>query len=476
VHQTKYTPCYYLKMYRVSILMQIQAIWFKKKLNLQKIEVKLRSVLVHLWLHKWISGITEHNLSNDDKTFFVYRITANFHKIQTDGKWPFSIKYAQGFSFNRDLAFSKAIGEYLERTPFLYYRDRDVKFFSVHEAKAKSIPMLHPNCVSVFSTSQKEKMPQSRYTNDSKFAWSEAKEILVKHDGTLDERIVYVPSQVFHWSYERKREEFTEPILREIGTHGGAGYFKKEEAIVRALYEWVGRDSFFRFWYSEQVPQRISGESIVASSELKKNIVWLERQGYKVDLYYCKDQLWINSIFCILTCPTRLKFNRSFGGGCASNLEEACNEALEEALSVVCWAGNQINADRFYEKKDPLRWNDVNRFGYFQTNKGLRLLMSRLLQGEEVQYSDLAKNNFEKNNESLVSIVGSIQAQKRDTRIFYIEAQDLLLKKLQYVSVKVFVTNFVPMFHIMHHYPEKIIAEQNTFSKEETLVYPHPYP
>ena len=265
---------------------------------------------------------------NLDLDFYHYFFRHEVMKEKTDGGDPFPLIYfSKGFSFDKTLAKQKAIGELLERVPFLYYKNKNLPHFSPNEAEKKNIPFLHPKEVTTFTPEQRNADPSLHFTDDSQFHWVEATEILPSGE----EQKVHIPAQTVFWNYNTTA--LNHPCLLEKSTHGGAGWYTKWGAIQRALQEWIARDGFYHHWFTQTIPEKIDINTIPYPA-LRKKIRHIQKQGLNIYFLNTPSQVTsqIYSVYCFIENLEHKKLRNSFymGHGSGISLEQTLCSALDE--------------------------------------------------------------------------------------------------------------------------------------------------
>jgi ribosomal protein S12 methylthiotransferase accessory factor len=132
--------------------------------------------------------------------------------------------------------------------------------------------------------------------------------------------------------YGLKRNEAS-PLLT---TNGCALYSSKEEAVIRALYECIERDSVLMNWYSKRGYKRVSLKEYY-SPALQTLLTSLEKASVTVRYY---DATGDSGIPILLTRMDDLTLKQSFFGfAVCRSIDGACMKAITEAIGTSLYAG-----------------------------------------------------------------------------------------------------------------------------------------
>jgi len=396
-----------------------------------------------------------------------------FRDRDSDGNPPAVPGIARGFSLDYDTAVSTCIGECLERVPFLYYHNTDSVVGSMQELKTKSLPLAEVDDINAFSDAQRTaRTSLGRISDRVPFRWIWGK----KMSSPPEEQEVLIPSQLVYWRYKRMKGE---PLLRARGTHGGAGYFTKEGALLRALYECVQRDGFFWHWLTGSAPEQIDPASM-RSGKTRDLIDVIQQFDFKIHLLNITPlDIPIPSVFCVLTSRTSPHASICCGSGSSITLEEAIHSALEEALSMHHWLSHYRTEYELPENYEPLKTplQDAERLSWWASQ--LPEAIDFFLSGETKSYdtmlavfSDLSESA---ESEILAHVVRLIRESGKE--IYYVESADQILADLGFHSVKVFVTKLLPMYHDTRNVPLALLEKRFESSKGSMRnTLPHPFP
>ena len=391
-----------------------------------------------------------------------------FHAHLTDGNKPRVLGLGRGFSSDYDTAVSTAFGECLERIPFLYYRNDEFVTATPQELEARGEDFLDPHIINAFSAGQRTlRLRLGQISQQAPFRWIKASQ-LTSGVQPRKAQSKLIPAQLVYWKYKRMKGE---PVLFPMSTHGGAGYFSREGALLRALYEWIQRDGFFGYWLRGKSPRRISPHS-VPQGETMELIKLTEKYGFTIHLLDITPQdIAVPSIFCILTSSTSPVATITAGSGSDVNLLSAIHSAIEEALSMHHWLSNQRTSYTLPDTYDILttELNDVERLTWWATQPVTTI--DFFLQGSLENYSEVSRRYPTAaslgDGEVLESVVQKLTRAGHE--IYYYESPHPVVKSLGFRSVRVFVTDLLPMYHSSTAIPLALLARR--FGKEEETFH-----
>lgn len=388
--------------------------------------------------------------------FFLF---SPFHEQLTDGEKPRVLGLGRGFSSDYDTAVSTAFGECLERVPFLYYRNTDLLVATSEELGARGEKFLDPRVVDAYDARQRRLHPKRGEVSErTPLRWVKAHKLGPSPELSADETTL-VPAQLVYWKYKRMEEE---PELFPMSTHGGAGYFTKEGALLRALYEWIGRDGFFGYWLRGIAPPRIDPRSIV-DNETRNLISLVEDFGLSIHLLdITPSDIAVPSVFCVLTSETSPVAKITGGSGSDVDLQKAIRSAIEEALSMHHWLsieGRSCTLPPDYNAlTTPL--TDVERLSWWaaQPISTLDFFLKGPLEDFEIAFQryplfagDEERGFFDQVMHKLVDAGHEVFA--------YISPHPVP-RSLGFHSVRVFVTHLLPMYHGSTKIPLKLLEQR----------------
>lgn len=229
----------------------------------------------------------------------------------------------QGISGDQSVAFSKALGEFLERSiTGVNDTNQNIKNFSCLEINNKKHYVFFPPKYHRFLDVQKVKYKVLNYDPSKKIDWVIGKNLITGEDA-------YIPRQITLWF---KQDFSTDHIFYNSTTNGSAGYFTKEGAVLRALLEVVQRDAFLVHWLTMIPPQTISQDTL--PNEIKTMIK--EFKMFGISLYILNTtSIQIPSVV-VVAINEQSEIPQVFvTGGTALNFFEAITAAITEMIIGV---------------------------------------------------------------------------------------------------------------------------------------------
>ncbi len=166
-------------------------------------------------------------------------------------------------------AFSKAIGEMLERIiSGLYNKDTDILIASSNEL-LKKFPVLYPPKYHRFLDIQREHYRELQHDPSRPMDWLSGINLITQEQ-------TYIPRHIVSWFGFAEARVFKDILLHPT-SNGCAGYFTKTGAVLRGLIEAVQRDAFLVHWLTQIAPDRIIEDTL--SLEIQKQVGEFKARG-----------------------------------------------------------------------------------------------------------------------------------------------------------------------------------------------------
>lgn len=261
------------------------------------------------------------------------KMLSSVSKINTASYWNiniYSTRLLDGEEFlvkssghhkNSNIAFSKAIGELIERAVSgLYDENSDFIVGSFNELKIKYKNIFYPPVYHRFLPQQRELFKELRVDGNQAIEW-------VRGFNFLTNEIALIPRSLTSW---RRKKNI---ITMNPTTSGSAGGFSKEDVIKNSILEYVERDSFLVHWLTQIAPKVIINESLPED-------LFLYVKDFKsigVDTYVLETTTNISiPSACVVVGKNNLnKKSFAVSGGAGVDLHSAIRKALEEAEQCV---------------------------------------------------------------------------------------------------------------------------------------------
>lgn len=422
-------------------------------------------------------GVQIERLFNDEPKIYMLRLWASSIEGLTDGRSDLKSGggYSRGVSRDIDEAFSKVVGELLERYPLTMYRDKELIRASVSDLKGKMRHFLDPFLLDMFSEEQRVYFPNRRFDEKSLFRWVEGKSLMT------GERAL-IPAQMVFWNY---RFGENEPAIRQPITNGAGGMFTLEEAILAGLYELVQRDAFFVHWFNRIAPKRIKLDSIEDES-LKAILADMRRYNITPYILDVTSDIGVPAFICALEDSLPSSPAISLGGGCGPVPERAILRAVTESMGVHHWirSGGVFSKTVLPENYRPFSvpLGQIERLSLWGNPK-MRREFDFFLSGPEVEVQEYEPyKKFNDPNDEIVFLKNEFLKRGREYEIFYYEAKHPALEFLGYRSVRVSVPALMPLYMNETFAPigAKRIKEAcwalGRVPAENVNKLPHPFP
>lgn len=285
-----------------------------------------------------INGIYRDPQYNDEPKIFNYGI--RYKNTRKD-----NLNIASGFSFNKQLALVRVLGEALERYSLDIYKPKIVAKGSIAKI-SKQGQYLEPLRVSPFSIKQLKQKKNSKFIirNSSKFSWSEAV-FLNKNKKIL------IPSQLISFNHSLIDGE---PEIMPINSTGTAFGLTFDEALYRALCEAIERDAFMINYLNKIPSPRIDLKSL-NDVDLNKIIDILERYKLEVFVFDLTTDIEIPVFEALVLDRTGLGPAVSLGLKAGWETKNCIIGAIEESLMTRSW----IRDNSFHINPGPKKVEEI---------------------------------------------------------------------------------------------------------------------
>lgn len=405
-------------------------------------ELRWKKVFDHIYK----LGITRYPYPSFDKVYHdepkVFGIRLWARNGETDG-FRVNSGYSRGVSSDFEEALSKVVGELLERYPLTLYRNKNLISASIGELRRRGVPFFNPFFLDQFSNWQKERFPEYRFNETSRFRW-------VKGKSLMTGKTALIPAQMVFWNY---RFSPSEPVLRHVNTSGNGGMFTLTEALLSGLYELVQRDAFLLFWLNRIAPPRVDIAS-VRNREARALLESCLNYGLKVSILDVTSDFGVSTVIAVLEDEYGGGPSVVLGGGCGVDPEEAIVRSLTEAISIRYWLRGRMDKGKSFMLAGDLEpftttaLNYATRVLYWGT-PGMREKIQFFLQGElrsiDRSFSGAPRESMT-SEQQLRHLKKIFQEKGERYEIFYYEAKHEALDTLGYFSVSVSVPAILPLY------------------------------
>lgn len=393
-------------------------------------------LLNYLASKKLISESSFTPLSQRNDFPHVNRVKLNSHITEefSDG-WDLKITGA-GSNVETEEAYSKAVGEVLERHILTVYRSKQFKRSSYNTLKHSGVRALDVDTLPKFLPWQTEVFKELVYSVDTPLRWVETTEL-------ISGKRAYVPAQLVFWSYNRTSA--AEPFLQDSTTNGQAGHFTLEESALSSIYELVERDGFLIFWLNTISPKRIKLETI-NDPAVQARITLLQSTGLKLFYLDTTTDLGIPSCICVVLDERGTEPRVALGGAAGFDIYKNLTSSLNEAISVAQHTVEYSISKEykpFVDKKFGLKermgaWHGdmLEHFNFFISGDDINFTESRYY----------ASGTLFSSKQSELDAVKKIFKNKGEGyELYCYRARHPVLDRLGYVVTKAIIPKLVPL-------------------------------
>lgn len=437
----------------------------------------LKEIIEFLLREKYLIALEEKQAFNTKQPFYYVGFVANLNREATSGHFLPSPLFSHATELKCEQAFSRALGEFVERYSFLVYSELGLKKHSIQQLKKGKKNFVNPQKVVTLNAS---------FVKDrTEFLWAEAVNFCSGNK-------VLLPGQMIFWNYNIDHKRWSEPLLRERNSCGLASGFSYEVAVRNALYELIQRDAFFVFWYNHLSPEYVEIDSTLTRAKLRELIDWCSSQSIKVDFFNITADIPVPSFLCVLQGSDNEKPILSLGMGSGFDTEANLEAALIEAIGLFRWTieayqrGERIvSFDTLSREPDwQQKFAGADRILTW-SRKDMWPHLSFLLSGKKKKLSEIIKGSrtFSDIHSELQLVKDVLSKLGPDYEPLVYASNHPLAKQLSSNAVRVFVPALVPMFmeesgSVIHKHPRiKDVPEKIGFkARKEVYPYPHPFP
>lgn len=423
--------------------------------------------VISIYLHKNFNVKVTNGQRTFGNKFLIYQ--ANVINLNSE-----IVTKGHGNSFDKDIAISKSIGEFLERNALEAPTEVDLKKMKV---------------LNLSEIAKTTKIIYDFHKIEHQYKNIEKEGVTVKTIPVFDlvnKKVVPYPAQniFLNFSFWQQREN----LMAQITTSGSGGGFTLEMATLSALYESIERDSFFCYWLTKSVPKKIvipEGE-INEYDTLKKILT-----NFNHDLYVLNitTDLGIPSICCVAV-------NKKTGGICVSggadlNFSKAIKKSVLELYSCLAVLESEekyeIDEKTYVPFQDTdLRRNErlrfwghgkyVKHFEFFISGENMKLPNTE----KAVPFPEVKKNNEKYEIDLILEKLKKMGNNYND--IYRFEFKNTHLKKLGFHVVRVMIPKLYPLYlNEGFSFTKSMRLEDfNLFNNGQKVfeinIYPHPFP
>lgn len=434
----------------------------------------LRKVREFLLREAYVLAIEEKRVLRQKDGFYYVALVINPNREPTTGLFVKHPIFAHATDVSYELAFSRAVGEFVERYAFLIYQERSLLRRSIGDLRVSGETFLDPLAI-------ERRLVLGPLEEETDFLWIFGKNLCTSKPTLL-------PAQLVFWNYDIEHDNWEEPLLRERNSCGLASGFNLQVAIRNALYELIQRDAFFVHWFSKTAPIRIEIDINIDSERFQSLYRWC--RDHSIECYFMEvtADIPIPSFLCVLrSCEGNFPV-LSLGLGTGFGIVESIESALVEAIGLYRWTLSAqetgMSAQNFEETSMAPGWQALF------TAKDRALMWSRpdmyphlsfLMAGPRKKLSEMIRSPliFNDLDSEIQSLLVSLSALGSTYEPIVYVASDSLSQRLSSSAVRVLVPALVPMY--MEETGavsprQRIVAFKKTSLPPDYSPYPYPHP
>ena len=370
-------------------------------------------------------------------------------------------------------AYYCTLGECAERYSLSVINPKNLIFGTYNELKHQ-YNITKPAIWQLFSKTQFANIPFPEFTEDTKIAWVNADNLLLKEQVLVPACTIYLP-YVPHFLNQQEK------ILYPSVSTGAACSSSCNEAILKGIYELIERDAFLICWRKKlRIPEIVIDEN---SAIFNIFIDKFKRKHLEYRLFYTKLDMKAHSVFGILYVSDNQSTNKTLycGGACHHDPNVAVIKTLLELAQGLKW-GEYTKAERFVPNVDfsnIISFKDrMLLYATGEYNQAFDFLQNN----SKINLSDIKKELHANTNDYLKDILLSLKLS--DIDVFAIDVTPVDIEQCQLNVIKVLIPEFETMegnynwqFLGKNRYEELPKKLGFTLSQDNDYnPYPHPYP
>lgn len=460
VHSNWKFPLTVLERFHFFILkVVLRFSWFSGSLYVehgQTISPMYNFLLSYLKKHEILDSFTERDLHC--KGYYSYYIEKQYKT--KEGK--FFLVSGQGVSKDRSTALSIAIGEIIERTiTGLYDENKKITEASPEELM-KTSRAVYPPLYHRFLDSQKKKFKILHSEPNKKIRWVAGENMITKEK-------VYIPRRMTSWFNERVNSH--DNIMVHGTTNGSAGFFSKDEAVLRGLLEVIQRDGFLVHWLTQIKPEIIPNNTL--PKHLEEKVAAFEERGMSISIVNVTSFSIPTVVVAVISRNAEVP-QVVVSGASSFTFDEAIDAALKEVV---------IGTEMFYyQKKDTdivpathepfissldkiprqLYWRGVDKIKKFEW----------FISGKTVSYSEISKRNLHVKDtvsEKLQIVLRLLKGYGAEYYPVVYYPENRIQKKIGFYVAQVYIPKAFP-FYLFEGYGTFDSDRLDDFAKSKNIT------
>lgn len=362
---------------------------------------------------------------------------------------------------SKTLAYSKAIGEFLERDA-TYYRT------------TSSLRVIHKDCSFLFP--YLPKFTKKQHALNKKLV--ETIEDLstmrsVNALSVFENTKIPIPLSSFFWGEIRTPGE---KIIADETSNGGGGGLSKETSFLSALYELIERDHFLLYWFSGIAPKRIRNATI--EGEFGLYVKTLEEE-YGLEIYFLDISYDLPFAVCACVVIDPVLHSIALGGKASASPSQSLKSSLLEALAVMTNLREKNNFLKEEALQELLKEKSFNknitgetRLSMYCSAYGISCVKELFLNGDIESYHEFSygSQTFTSHKDEEAFVLASckklLEEKGEGYQLYRINVATPLTRRFNYYVTKVFVPAFLKL-HLTESAATPVSERLFQFAKEK---------
>jgi ribosomal protein S12 methylthiotransferase accessory factor len=406
---------------------------------------------------------------NDEPKLFIVSLPPAIDAKRLHGA-AFTGPFSYGASWDFDEAFSKGVGEFLERYTLLFWRSYPSHHASRAELTRRGVRCLDPRQVVRLSEAQQSHNGSKRMDERTPIRWVQGRRLFGGDP-------IWLPAQLVFWNYGA--HESGEPLLGEANTNGAGGMFTLRQAILSGLRELIQRDAFLTVWLNTAAPPRLDPSTL--EGEIRELLALFARYRFELELLDITSDIGLPAFAAILLDVSGEGKGVYVAAGCEASPEAAIKRAITESLLIAHITRKRGGTWSLPEPYEPFvtplgqqervrLWANPSMFERFRW----------FLEGPRVSFVQVKERHQVPTDpeQELDWLIERFQRLGPGYEIYYYPVPHPVLRAVGYHVVKVMVPALVPLYLLERHAPLACRRLQETPQKlgYREVAFPNPLP
>jgi ribosomal protein S12 methylthiotransferase accessory factor len=367
--------------------------------------------------------------------YFLYRFRKSV--VTQDERYIFR---GQGIASDRATAFSRGLGEIIERMiSGVLDQNRQIVRASAQEMLRNKRRIVYPSRYHSFLPVQLERYRELHRDISHPLTWVWGKNLITQEKTA-------VPEQMTSWF---KYGNTFQDVLAYPTSSGSAGYFSEEGAILRALLEVVERDAFLVHWLTQTPPRVVIRHTLPES--IQSILYEFETRG--IALFVLDISALLLPAVCIVALNEQSQTPRVIVSAAAEvTFEKAVHQALREMrmLSVKFFEKEEGKESIAWEKMEPFV-SDVNRTTrprYWQGKERVEHIRW-FITGESISFDDACQHDQLGDSDDASRLQVCLDVLKKQGKGYYpvvYRPKNSLQEEIGFFVAQVFIPKAFPLY------------------------------